>query len=244
MDLQKTKILLDKINALYSNMSADRNHISIIERDLMKSYILQFYESFLETENHSHRSAVEVFKSSPKVTVDKPAEVIQKINTPPPPPLSRETIAKPVEQKTPTQPPPVVEPPQVEEPKAEVPKPEPEPIQVKAATPSFVASPELEDLFAFSSAKELSEKLGESPITDIKKSMGLNERIFTMNELFGGDKAVFDLTLDTLNTLSDFNQAKTFLMRNAASKYNWTDKGRVSKAKTFIKLVKRRYNGV
>ncbi|MEZ4933421.1 MAG: hypothetical protein R2788_15035 [Saprospiraceae bacterium] len=47
MDLQKSKLLLDKINALYNNMSADRNNVSIIEKDLMKSYIQQLYESFL-----------------------------------------------------------------------------------------------------------------------------------------------------------------------------------------------------
>ena len=79
------------------------------------------------------------------------------------------------------------------------------------------------------------------PIKDIKKAMGLNERIFTVNELFGGDQAIFDLTTDTLNKLPDFTQAKNFLMRNAASKYNWDKKGKKSKAKNFIKLVKRRY---
>lgn len=100
----------------------------------------------------------------------------------------------------------------------------------------------MDELFTVISAKELSEKLSQSPIKDIKKSMGLNERILTQNELFGGDKAMFDLTLDTLNKLPDFNQAKLFLIQNAATKYKWTAKVRKGRAKEFIKLVKRRFN--
>ena len=232
MDIQKAKILLDKINALYSNMSADRKNISIIEKDLMKSYIQQFYESFLDMEEPPIRASVEVIKSTPKVTLNKPVEVVKRDSPPPPPKPEPIPLPEPESPKPAAPPPP---------PAPEPTKPSPEPVKLAA---NFTASPELEDLFAFGSAKELSEKLGESPIVDIKKAMGLNDRIFIMNELFGGDKAVFDLTLDTLNKLSDFNQAKAFLMRNAATKYNWTDKVKVGKAKNFIKMVKRRYNGV
>lgn len=40
--------------------------------------------------------------------------------------------------------------------------------------------------------EDLSEKLESTPITNIQKSMGLNERILTQNELFGGEKSSFD----------------------------------------------------
>lgn len=72
--------------------------------------------------------------------------------------------------------------------------------------------------------------------------MGLNERIFTVNELFGGDQSVFDNIVATLNELRTFADAKNYLIQNVAGKYNWASKDRKSKAKNFIKLVKRRYN--
>lgn len=242
MDLQKAKILLDKINALYLNMNADKKNISSIERDLMKSYIQQLYESFSNIPQAPVRKAVQVIKSTPKAKpTPPPAPVVVEKKAPPPPPPAPKPIPKPappkVEKKVPPPPPPPVEP------KPAPPKPKPKPIPVAVKPPvAHTGSPELEELFDFDTAKELSEKLGEMPLTDIKKGMGLNDRIFTLNELFGGDQAVFDLTIDTLNKLPDYAQAKSFLMRNAASKYNWTAKGKKKKAKIFIKIVKRRYN--
>ena len=238
MDLQKAKILLDKINALYNNMSADKKNISTIERDLMKSYVQQLYESFLDMPKAAPvRKAVEIIKSAPKpqpapVVVEKKKEPAPpppppKPTPPPPPPKVEKTVAPPPPKPAPPPPP-----------KPQPPKPKPAPVK---RTPSAAATPELEELFDFDTAKELSEKLSQMPITDIKKGMGLNERILTLNELFGADKAMFDLTIDTLNKLPNFDEAKIFLMKNAAAKYNWAAKDKKKKAKTFIKLVKRRY---
>ena len=234
MDLKKAKILLDKINALYKNLSADKDNISTIEKDLMRSYIQQLYESFLDLPASSNAApAVEIIKSTPKVRVKKtPPKVV----TPPPP--------KPAPAaKTP--PPPAPAPkakkaaPAPPPPPPPAPKPKPVP---KAAPAPPVATGEMEELFAMNSAKELSEKLSELPIKDIKKAMGLNERIFTVNELFGGDQAAFDAVTTTLNGLKNFDAAKGYLIRNVAGKYKWAAKTRKNKAKNFIKLVKRRYN--
>ena len=71
--------------------------------------------------------------------------------------------------------------------------------------------------------------------------MGINERIFTMNELFGGDQAAFDDTIKALNGFSNFAQAKNYLAANVASKFKWDAKAKKKKAKTFVKLVRRRY---
>ncbi len=230
MDLKQAKLLLDKINALYKNISADKKNVSSIERDLMRNYILQFYESFLDMPGPIVSDApriVEIIKSTPKTIETKQPE------------------KPPIPQPAPTPKPKVVSVPEVSEPKPVIPPPVVEkktpPPPPKPVVPVKINA-DLEELFSFNDAKELSERLSEMPITNIKKAMGLNERIFTVNELFGGDQAVFDLTLDTLNKLPDFNQAKSFLVRNAASKFNWAAKTRKGKAKNFIKLVKRRYN--
>ncbi len=234
MDLKKAKLLLDKINALYKNISADKKNVSSIERDLMRNYILQFYESFLDVPGPMASdvpSVVEIIKSTPKPVESRKVE---KAPTPKPAPAPKPKV---VSAPAPEPKPEVPAPPPVAEKKA----PPPPPPAPKPAAP-LKTNEDLEELFSFNDAKELSEKLSEMPITNIKKAMGLNERIFTVNELFGGDQAVFDLTLDTLNKLPDFNQAKSFLVRNAATKFNWTAKTRKGKAKNFIKLVKRRYS--
>ena len=103
------------------------------------------------------------------------------------------------------------------------------------------SSPALEELFATEAVTELSDKLSLAPISDLTKAMGLNERIFTVNELFGGDNAEFQTMITSLNGLSSFDEAKSVLMRSVAQKYDWGAPGKVKKAKTFIKLVQRRY---
>ena len=237
MDLQKSKILLEKISALHKSISSDARNVSIIETDLMKSYVLQLYETLLDLPSSAQPFEplqMEVIKSTPKVTLHKAG---------PEPPAPKPGPVAPV----------FVAPPQPPKPE---PKPEPElelvivtntaPSSPPAARPqpAFASQPdtELEELFTFGSVKDLSEKLSELPIGDIKKAMGLNERIFTMNELFAGDQASFDATLSTLNQFRSFDEAKDYLLRNVAGKFGWTSKDKKNKAKNFIKLVKRRFN--
>lgn len=71
--------------------------------------------------------------------------------------------------------------------------------------------------------------------------MGYNDRAFTVNELFAGDAESFKSAIQTLNSLTSFAEAKSFLVANAAIKYDWAAAERVKKAKNFIKLVKRRF---
>ena len=100
---------------------------------------------------------------------------------------------------------------------------------------------DMEELFEHGSAKELSEKLSNLPIKDLRKAMGLNEKIFTMNELFGGSQPDYDKAMNELNGMSNFEQAKVYLIQNIAGKYGWTKRGKKKKAQNFIKLVRRRY---
>ena len=96
-------------------------------------------------------------------------------------------------------------------------------------------------LFVTDKGAELSDKLGSLPITDIKKAIGLNDRIFTINELFGGDKNLFNSTVDKLNGMSGFEEAKDYLLENIAEKYNWAEEDNIKKVKRFIKIVNRRF---
>jgi hypothetical protein len=116
MDLQKAKIQLEKINALYKSMSADVRNISSIERDLMRSYVLQLYEVFLDlpaTSVAPEASPVEIFKPTPQVTLRKPE----------PPAKSPEPPAEEARPEPAPAPPPVVK--QPEEVRAAPPPPPP-----------------------------------------------------------------------------------------------------------------------
>lgn len=256
MDLQKSKALLDKINALHKNISGDPRNISSIERDLMRSYVQQFYECFLDLATPAAVAppppppavTVETKHTEPKITLRRPETA-----PPPPPPVLNpqpepprpeppkvERVPEPA--PAPPPPPPVVEKIVVAEPPPPPPPPvaKPEPAPVAYQAPVSI-DPDLEELFSFKTATELSEKLSQLPIGDIKKAMGLNERISTQNELFGGDNAAFEKTVEALNQLRSYDEAKNYLIRDVAVRYNWVSKAKKDKAKEFIKLVKRRY---
>ena len=102
-------------------------------------------------------------------------------------------------------------------------------------------SNELIELFDLHESSELSDKLASAPISDLTKAMGINEKIFTVNELFGGKQDEMNNMLCALNGLDNFEEAKSVLMNSVAQKYNWTEGSKLKKAKNFIKLVKRRF---
>ncbi len=102
-------------------------------------------------------------------------------------------------------------------------------------------NPELLELFSIKKANEISEKLSQLPISDLNKAMGVNEKIFVKNELFGGDDNVFRSTLSKLNTFQNFDEAKDYLANEVAGSFEWTAPDKSKKAKNFIQLVYRRY---
>ena len=113
--------------------------------------------------------------------------------------------------------------------------------QAKAASSSEGFSEQMEELFDVSEISELSDKLSSAPIKDLSKAMGINEKIFTVKELFGGDQSEFDNMMTALNGAKGYEEARSILMRSVASKYDWDAPAKLKKAKTFIKLVQRRY---
>lgn len=104
-----------------------------------------------------------------------------------------------------------------------------------------VVSEELEELFTIEGIKDVSDRLRMQPISDMNRCMGINERIFTIRELFGGDDNLFNTTMDHLNTLSDYDTAKDYLASGVATTHEWIDVSKTKKAGNFIKLVYRRY---
>lgn len=251
MDFQKAGILLEKIHALFKNMSADSDSVSEIEKDLMRAYLRQFYEHFLPHGESPADAATPielppiisrkppVKKSEPLIEPEEEEEDDDEneeeeqqafVPPPPPPPKKKEKDKK------------------VEAPAPKMEKPEPKkplvaPDAEEEEEEEEEEGEELENLFEHHQARELSEKLSELPIQDLGKAMGLNEKIFTINELFGGDQELFKQTIQAMNGMASFEEAKNFLVREVAIRNNWAHHDKKNKAKNFIKLVRRRFIG-
>ena len=244
MNVKQAKILLEKINRLFQSMTMD-DHISEIEKELMRNYIKQMYEEFMPD------NAATAAPIAPPPVVQKPKVVappvvrevvapprVQTIETPPPPPPPKVEVApEPVVVPAPA-PVPVAKAAPVAKPKVA----KPEPVKVtptKRASKSKI-SEEHEELFEQKEATELSEKLSLRPLKDLRKAMGINERILTTNELFDGNGDALKDTLTTLNNLNTFDEAKDYLS-NIAGIYNWTSRKKKKKAQIFVKMVRRKF---
>ena len=99
----------------------------------------------------------------------------------------------------------------------------------------------LNKLFELQKPDEISSRFGHVPIASIESAMGLNERIFTLNELFGGDKGLFDAWCSKLNSLNSFAEAKNVLITGPARDFKWAEPERIKMAEQFIRIVARRY---
>ena len=246
MNLLPAKITLEKIIALYNSMTADEKNVSVIERDLMLSYIRQLYETFKEGQIIPTAQAQ---KSNPIVT---PTPTIVKAESRPPEQVYQQSAPLPVKETTRTseakseeriyapEPPKYVapEPPKPEPPKYFAPEP---PKQQPAPGNDRRINPDITELFESVNGNELSDRIANAPITDLTKSLGLNDRLLNQNELFGGSKVVFDEALKDLNNMSSFATARAFL-EDIGVRNNWSaTEDRKKVAKIFIRFVKRRF---
>lgn len=249
MNYKQVEIILEKINRLYKSMSTAKTESSAIEHDLLKSYVRNLYESIIEEDDEmpNAKSANQRVETVPQIRIEEPlppkeqvVQVAQETH------LAQEASNRSkveenakraaeilraqgqYEEKVYTPPVQVAAPPAVEAVRENIP-------QVQDSGDEIMA------LFQFKEATELSERLGESPIKDLNKALGVNEKIFTINELFGGDKGLYQNTVTAINGMSNFHEAKDYLIANVARNNNWASNNSRKKAKVFIKLVKRRF---
>ena len=183
MNLDKAKILLDKINVLMRSMAVAPDQVAEIEKDLMKNYIRQLYESVLEENGVIVKTPAKPLptKKQPK---PKPVVVAPIVE----PEIAPVEVAAPVvvpqPKPTPTPPPPppapepVIEMEIVEPTPAPAPTPRPKPTPKPVFVPKSTGSnPELEEIFNLPNATDLSEKLSQSSIKDLTKAFSINDKI-------------------------------------------------------------------
>lgn len=229
MNLEKTSVIIKKINRLYELIESI-GEASHTERDLLKAYVLDLYEAVVISEPGDTLRDQDKEEMEEQIRKQKKAEKKLKKQ------LDKKSRAaledEEDEPSTPAD--------DSREESDDLPGEETEE-QEKELTLVQTVPDEMNELFDIKDSPELSDKLANAPIRDLTRAMGINEKIFTVNELFDGNREEMDNILSALNGLSDFEEAKSVLVRSVASKYNWADEHRAKKAKSFIKLVRRRY---
>ena len=87
---------------------------------------------------------------------------------------------------------------------------------------------------------ELSQSLTSTPIKDLKKAVGINDRFLFINELFRGDEAMYERSMKTIQNFSIYAEAEFWIRRELKVKIGWLDSDPV--VKQFDQLVKRRFS--
>jgi hypothetical protein len=87
----------------------------------------------------------------------------------------------------------------------------------------------------------VADKLSAKPVGDLKKSIGINERFTLINELFGGNQQLFMESIDKINNVNAYDEARKMLYEELAGKLKWNTEGNTFHV--LDELVKRRFNG-
>lgn len=250
MNWQPFLTKLNKIKNLAETAQQD-GEISRLERDLLASYVRDLYEHLWDNDQAMPTSKAGGFQHQ-----RIPAQPAT-----PAPVIGEKIVATPAEPKP--------EPVRIPEPEpVRIPEPVQQvvevPVEIKAVPPvenkpleavSLVETKPayqapaakstdpalLAELFIEEKVSDLSDKLASQKINDLTKAMGINEKIFTIQELFNNDNNLFNQTIGHLNSLPDFANAKTYISEELVPRLDWTSEKKIKKAATFIKLVRRRY---
>lgn len=238
MDLKQAKLILEKINRLYDTMTMD-DKVDEFEKDLMLAYTKQYYECFAPEAQvlprPIQRNKPAKLASTPSAAAPEEVILVEEIPTPPPPieiPNESNQIAPEVvleEEEEITEPVLKATTPAVQEPAR---------VKVSPVVPSM--DKKIAELFELDHGNDLSERLSLQPIADLTKAFGINERMLTINELFGQDNTFFEAIIERLNRLPNFDEAK-YVLAQVADKHGWSNADKRKKAIVFIKQIYRRY---
>jgi len=87
---------------------------------------------------------------------------------------------------------------------------------------------------------ELIEVLKETPVKDLRKAIGINDRFLFINDLFRGDESMYERSIKTINSFNIFAEAEYWINRELKVKLGWNvDDPAVIH---FDQLIKRRFS--
>lgn len=199
---------------------------SLYEKLLVLNYVSSRKQNITQT------APQEAPKPEPKVEAPAPPPV-EEIPKPEPPKPIAEEKREVVE--------PIAEAPKPIEPVAEAPKPAPVPNPFEEKPEPINESPviekelvddktpqqqQMEEVLAKSSEPKtasknssINERYGTGAIT-----LGLNDRIAFVNQLFGGQQEDLNRVISQINTLESFQEAEDFIEQMIKPEYDWSQK--------------------
>ena len=87
---------------------------------------------------------------------------------------------------------------------------------------------------------ELAAALNGTPVRDLKKAIGVNDRYVFINELFRGDEVMYERSIKTINSFRILPEAEYWIQRELKVKQGWDENREVTRH--FYQLVKRRFS--
>jgi len=91
-----------------------------------------------------------------------------------------------------------------------------------------------------SNVLELRSALNDTPVRDLKKAIGVNDRFVFISQLFRGDEAMYERSLKTINSFRILPEAEYWMERELKVKLGWDETREATKQ--FYQLVKRRFS--
>lgn len=88
--------------------------------------------------------------------------------------------------------------------------------------------------------KEVAHHLNDSPVKDLKKAIGINDRFVFINELFRGDETMYERSIKTINNFAIYAEAQYWMERELKIKLGWENSNPT--VQEFYGLVKRRFS--
>lgn len=87
---------------------------------------------------------------------------------------------------------------------------------------------------------ELIQVFKETPVKDLRKAIGINDRFLFINDLFRGDESVYERSIKTINSFNIYAEAEYWINRELKVKLGWPNEN--PSVDHFYQLVKRRFS--
>ena len=87
---------------------------------------------------------------------------------------------------------------------------------------------------------EVMHVIKDTPVRDLRKAIGINDRFVFINELFRGDEPMYERSIKTINSFNIYPEAEYWMNRELKIKLGWDDTRET--VRHFYQLVKRRFS--
>ena len=109
--------------------------------------------------------------------------------------------------------------------------------KIIAETLATPQTPVYEHISRTQSKKNIANTLLTTPVTDIEKAIGVNDRFLFIRELFNGDADSYDKSIKLINQATNFNEAFVYLEQT----FSWDFESEL--VKRLLDFLRRRYIG-